>query len=70
MKRRAAFTPRASADVEAAFDWYEGQRNGLGGEFEAAVGQALDFLARMPPCGRMIFGHFDSFRANSAPRSA
>jgi hypothetical protein len=30
------FTPLASADIEAAYAWYEGQRRGLGDEFRAA----------------------------------
>jgi toxin ParE1/3/4 len=52
--RRAAFTPRATADIETAFNWYEQQRDGLGGEFETAVRQALDLVENMPELGPIV----------------
>lgn len=38
----------AAADVQAAFDWYEDQRPGLGEAFEAAFFGALDRAVRLP----------------------
>ena len=39
--------PEAAADVQAAFEWYEGQRAGLGSEFEAAFFGALERACRL-----------------------
>ena len=49
---RAGFRPAASADVDAAYDWYEEQRPGLGDEFvtaiDAAVASILAFQEAYP----------------------
>jgi toxin ParE1/3/4 len=38
----------AAIEAEHAIAWYEGERPGLGGDFEAAVDAALDLLAQDP----------------------
>lgn len=42
------FHADAEAELEAAADYYEGQKRGLGSAFEAAVEDALGRVARMP----------------------
>jgi plasmid stabilization system protein ParE len=42
------FQPAATADVEAAYAWYEEQRRGLGGEFRAAIDAAVSTIERTP----------------------
>ena len=38
--KRLVYQPAAVADVRAAFEWYERQREGLGDEFLAALARA------------------------------
>lgn len=45
---KTVIDPEAAADVQATFDWYEGQRPGLGVEFERAFFAALDLAERHP----------------------
>jgi plasmid stabilization system protein ParE len=45
---RSGFPPSASADVQAAYEWYEGQRPGLGDEFLAAVDAAIASILAFP----------------------
>jgi len=40
--------PAAAADIEAAYEWYEEQRLGLGEEFLAAVEKAMQSLVERP----------------------
>jgi len=46
--RRAGFRPAAYADVDAAREWYEGQRPGLGEEFCAAIDAAVASILAFP----------------------
>ena len=45
MNRRIRTDPRAAQEFIAAADWYEGERSGLGREFEAAIHAAIADLA-------------------------
>lgn len=45
---RSGFRPAASADVQAAYEWYEAQRPGLGDEFIAAVDAAMASILAFP----------------------
>lgn len=45
------FTARASADIERANQWYEGERVGLGAEFQLELWRVLDLLVTMPEMG-------------------
>ena len=45
---RSGFRPAASADVEAAYEWYEAQRPGLGDEFIVAVDAAVASILAFP----------------------
>jgi len=45
---RSGFRPATSADVQAAYEWYEAQRPGLGKEFIAAVEAAVVSLLAFP----------------------
>ena len=46
--KRLVYRPEAAADVRAAFEWYEGQREGLGEEFLVALSNAEE-AARSNP---------------------
>lgn len=48
--------PEASAELDAAVAWYERHRTGLGGEFLAAIDDALDFIARCPRAATLASG--------------
>ncbi len=48
--------PEASAELEDAAVWYNGQRRGLGVEFVEAVDATLDQIARWPQIGRLVPG--------------
>jgi toxin ParE1/3/4 len=56
MNRAFRFEPEASAELEDAAIWYNGQRSGLGVEFVEAVDAALDQVARWPQLGRIVPG--------------
>lgn len=45
---RLIVRPDAEADIAAAYDWYEEQREGLGREFLAEVSVAIDALQSEP----------------------
>jgi plasmid stabilization system protein ParE len=45
----------AKLDLEEALDWYEQKRAGLGKDFVAAVGDAMDNLRREPDRGIAVF---------------
>lgn len=40
--------PEAEQDMAEGRDWYEGQREGLGGEFLTAVDQVFDRIGETP----------------------
>lgn len=44
----ALFTPAAEADVEEAYQWYEGQRAGLGEAFRHAIDLAVAAVESNP----------------------
>ena len=48
MKFGVKFEPEAEAEIIEAFNWYEEQSFGLGGEFLRAVKQAEAAIARNP----------------------
>ncbi|MEP6667829.1 MAG: type II toxin-antitoxin system RelE/ParE family toxin [Chthoniobacter sp.] len=48
MSFRVILRPEAEVDIADAADWYESQQSGLGGEFVAAVSQAIDGLSANP----------------------
>jgi plasmid stabilization system protein ParE len=42
------FRAAATLDVEAAYEWYESQRRGLGGEFRTEVDAAVELISGTP----------------------
>ena len=56
MNRAFRPEPEASAELEDAVVWYDGQRAGLGLEFVQAVDVALERIARWPEIGRRVPG--------------
>ena len=53
-ERRILIRPEAAFEMNAAFDWYERQRTGLGFEFLRALDAALSAIAREPLLCREI----------------
>ena len=56
MTRRVDFRPQAEDEVVETRDWYEGRRNGLGGEFRAALEETIDRIAANPLMYPMVHG--------------
>lgn len=52
--RRLLIRPEAAFEMNAAFDWYEKQRTGLGFEFMRALDAALSAIARDPLLRREV----------------
>ena len=52
--KRLVYRLAAVADVRAAFEWYELQREGLGDEFLAALARAEDVARANPLAYRVI----------------
>ena len=48
MTRTISFWPAAIEDMQQAYDWYELQQAGLGGEFVAAINSTLDQVVIAP----------------------
>lgn len=48
MTRKIIVRPEAEAEVQAAFDWYEEQSDGLGFEFLRAIDACLSGITRNP----------------------
>ena len=45
---RLRYTSRAWNDLDIAFEWYEGQRRGLGFDFLDCVEAAIETIHQMP----------------------
>jgi plasmid stabilization system protein ParE len=58
MMRRILIAPRAEADLQAAFDWYEKHCGGLGLAFLRSVEDKIAGLARAPQLFRNRFGSY------------
>ena len=54
MSRSLQFTPATSADITDAYDWYEGQRAGLGEEFRGELRVAFTLLAEFSEAGPAV----------------
>lgn len=52
--KRLIYQPEAEADVRAAFDWYEHQREGLGEEFLGELGRVEETARSNPLAFRII----------------
>ena len=59
--------PEASAELEDAALWYEGQRPGLGLEFVQAVDLALEQIVGWPQIGRRVTGLPNDVPARKVP---
>lgn len=49
------YRQEAVADIEAAYDWYEAERPGLGLEFRGALADAERFLAETPEAFPVVY---------------
>ena len=55
MTRALIVRARAERDIQAAFDWYETQRVGLGEEFLDHVRRTLEILRRRPEAFPVLY---------------
>ena len=54
--RHARFNPAAEAELQAAMDWYEERRDGLGGEFMSEVRKTVAEIVETPQRWRVNNG--------------
>jgi plasmid stabilization system protein ParE len=47
--------PEASQDIDAAYDWYESQRAGLGEEFLSCVDACIQAICRQPEMHERVY---------------
>ena len=55
MTRRFILRPRAENDIQAAFEWYESQRFGLGDQFLAALRERLEAIRDFPDASPIVY---------------
>ena len=58
MSFHVVIEPEARADLAAAFEWYEGQLEGLGLELIASAEATLTLLERSPEIYQILHGEF------------
>jgi plasmid stabilization system protein ParE len=58
MAAELIIAPEAERDIEEAYDWYEGQRVGLGEEFLSCVDAAIEGICRWPKIYAVIYEHY------------
>lgn len=56
MTRPVVFSLTASADTDAAANWLDEQRPGLGRLFLDQLGRSLRLIAQYPECGQRVRG--------------
>jgi plasmid stabilization system protein ParE len=55
MTRAFVVRARAEHDIQAAFDWYESQRSGLGEEFLDHLRRTLEILRNYPESSPVLY---------------
>jgi len=55
MTGRLVLRARAEQDLRSAFEWYEAERAGLGGEFLMEVGKRLDEIGQYPEACPVLY---------------
>lgn len=55
MTYQVRYRPEAVTDIEAAYDWYEAERAGLGLEFRGALVDAEHFLTETPETFPVVY---------------
>lgn len=59
--------PAAHADLQAAYDWYEKKRQGLGSEFLDCVDETLERIRQWPDIGFTIYKSLRRARVRRFP---
>jgi toxin ParE1/3/4 len=67
IRRRVRFDSRAAEELDAAADWYDERRAGLGLELVEAVDDVLEKLKEMPNLGAPVPGVKTSLKVRSFP---
>ena len=58
MSWRLLVRPAAEKDLADAFDWYEGQQHGLGGEFLRYINERLSRIVLRPEQYALYYKHY------------
>lgn len=56
MTRRFIVRARAERDIQKAFEWYESEQPGLGGEFLASLRECLETIRNSPEVCAVVYG--------------
>lgn len=56
MTRRFIVRARAERDIQKAFEWYESEQPGLGGEFLASLRECLETIRNSPEVCAVVCG--------------
>lgn len=59
--------PEAEQDLISAFDWYEGQQEGLGNQFIAEMDACFDRIAERPAIYAVAYADIRACRARRFP---
>ena len=59
--------PAAQSDLQAAYDWYEGKRQGLGSDLLDCVDEALEKIRKWPDFGFVIYKSLRRARVRRFP---
>jgi plasmid stabilization system protein ParE len=57
LSRPVVLDPEARKEFDQGYDYYEGEREGLGERFADAMQAALDQIEAMPQLHRVVFGN-------------
>jgi plasmid stabilization system protein ParE len=55
MKRAFSVQPEAAAEANEAFNWYEDQQPGLGGEFYRELTRGFEFVLENPLLSQVVY---------------
>jgi plasmid stabilization system protein ParE len=67
MKLPVILSPTADREFEAAAEWYEEQKEGLGAEFVTEVQDALDRIGQMPELHSVVYKDLRRARVGRFP---
>lgn len=69
MKHRLIIRPEADADIEEAFNWYQGQYDGLGRDFLGELKRSLDFIDINPVALPIVYRNIRRALINRFPHA-
>jgi plasmid stabilization system protein ParE len=67
MTRQITLQPEAAEEANAAFNWYEDQQPGLGGEFYRELIRSLEFVVENPLLANVVYRGLRKRKLNRFP---